>query len=129
MACLIALGLWMIPALLVPEPPQLEALQMREDEELTRELEENLLPATEVTLNTTSSVMQVGHQTAMAAGVAEPAYDRAVEESIDGPKVEVGDVSIWSVKGRDLGVDVPRAIRRPLSTITTRLSTASRKKS
>jgi hypothetical protein len=49
--------------------PELEALQIRPEDELTRELEENLIPATEVTLNTSSSVMKVGQQLAIESAV------------------------------------------------------------
>ena len=107
--CLIVLAITMLPSLLKPEPPQLEASIARPDEQITAILEENLTPATEVTMNTvSSSVLPVGHRSNLeSASASQPVFDRAVSESIDAPKVSVGDVSVWSVKGRDLGVDVP----------------------
>jgi hypothetical protein len=109
-ACLIVLAVTMLPALLKPEPPLLEATQSRPDELVTELLEEDITPATEVTMNTaTSAMLPTGHRSAIeGAALTEAVYDREVAESVDGPKVNIGDVSLASVRGRDLVVDVPQ---------------------
>jgi hypothetical protein len=109
-ACLIVLAIMMLPALLKPEPPLLEASAARPDELVTELLEEQLTPATEVTMNTaTSAMLPTGHQSPIeGVALTEAVYDREVAESVDGPMVNIGDVSLFSVRGRDLVVDVPQ---------------------
>jgi hypothetical protein len=104
---LILLAITMLPSMLQPEPPQLEAIVARPEEEISQFLEDTVVPATEVTFNTSSSLLPQGHNSAIDGAAAEPVFDRQVSESTDAVKVNIGDVSVWSVKGSDLAVDVP----------------------
>jgi hypothetical protein len=49
---LILLAITMLPSMLQPEPPQLEAIVARPEEEISQFLEDTVVPATEVTFNT-----------------------------------------------------------------------------
>jgi hypothetical protein len=105
---LILLAITMLPVMLKPEPAQLEALLDRPQEQITEILEESLKPATEVTFNTSgSTLLPQGHNSTIDGAASEPVFDRQVSESTDAVKVNVGDVSVWSVKGSDMIVDVP----------------------
>lgn len=105
---LILLAITMLPVMLHPEPPHLEAVVQRQEEEVSEFLEDSVVASTQFTMSTlSSSLLPQGHNSSLDGVAKEPAYDRQVSESTDTLKVNVGDVSVWSVKARDLFVDVP----------------------
>jgi hypothetical protein len=105
---LILLAITMLPVMLKPEPPALAAIVQRNEDEISQFLEESVVAATEFTLNTSAStLLPQGHNSTIDGAASEPVFDRQVAETTDPIKVTVGDVSVWSVKGSDLFVDVP----------------------
>ena len=104
MVIIIIMGLWMLPAILTREPPELTALQERPQEELNQFLTEDLRPTDEVTLTSSNSAVREGHATSLT-GVSDPSFDAAVEKT-DGPTVNVGDLSIDAVPGNPFSVDL-----------------------
>ncbi len=106
MVLLIVMATWMLPQILKPEPPVINAIQERREEEITQVLDQRVTPSTELaTTAVTFTGLPTGHATAIDA--ARPTFSREVVEAADGPKVNIGDVDFASVSGRAFGVDVP----------------------
>jgi hypothetical protein len=90
------------------DPPMIESIQQRPEEELTQVLDQQITPATEMTASTpTFTGLATGHSAALDSSSAPPQFNQQVAESIEGPKVEVGDVDIAGVSAKTLAVDVP----------------------
>lgn len=107
MSLLILMATLMIPTLLKPEPPLINAIQERPEDEITQVLDEVTTPSTELAASSVAfSGLATGHSTAMNVA-AKPTYDREVAQSVDGPRVNVGDVDFASVSRQALAVDVP----------------------
>jgi hypothetical protein len=106
MLLIIILATWMLPTLLKPEPPQLNAIQERPMEELTQVLDQQVTASTELAVSQTFSGLPTGHAAAIE-GATEATFDREVAQSVTGPTVNVGDVDFASVSGKALSMDVP----------------------
>lgn len=105
MVILIILGLWALPALLEPDPPEIVALQEREDEMVVEVLDQQLTPSTEITAASSSaSSLPTGHASQMQE--SKVTFEKAVSDT--GPAVNVGPVmNIGAVSGDSLNMEVP----------------------
>jgi hypothetical protein len=107
MLLLIILATWMLPSILKPEPPLLNAIQERPQDELTQVLDQQTTPSTELAVSSQAfSGLPTGHA-GVIEGSTEATFDREVAESVNGPVVNVGDVDFASVSGKALSMDVP----------------------
>ncbi len=101
---IVALALTMLPSILEPEPPSIVALPTTPDEELTQELDQDVTPSTEMSVSASSqSTLKTGHASTIQ-GATAPSFDKAVAES--GPQVTVNGLSLTSVSGSALSMDV-----------------------
>jgi len=106
-AVLVVLGLIMLPFAASPDPPELEALQDRSQEELTELLEYRLTPSESASLVSAHSTLKTGHHSAIDAAT-EPTFDQELSESSDAPTVNVGPMMhLAGVRGSDFAVDNP----------------------
>lgn len=101
---IVALALTMLPAIIKPEPPSIVALPRTDDDELTQELDQDVTPATEMSVSSSSqSTLQTGHASTLQ-GATAPSFDKAVSET--GPQVRVDGLSLTSISGSQLAMDV-----------------------
>jgi hypothetical protein len=106
MVLLIVLAMWMLPTLLKPEPPLINAIQERPEDEITQVLDERVTSSTELaTTAVTVTGLPTGHASALESP-SKPTFDREVAEA-EGPKVNIGDVDFASVSTKAFGIDVP----------------------
>lgn len=111
LALIVALGLWMLPGIVKPQFRELTAtLDETPPEVVNQVLDERLTPTTELALVSSSRFAEGSRQDGRSAGVvgiSQPKYDRAVAESVEGPRVNVEVLDIYQVGGRELSSDLP----------------------
>lgn len=106
-AVLIVLGLIMLPFTSEPDPPELEAIQERPQDEIVELLEHRLTPSESASMVSAHSSLKTGHESAID-GATEPTFDQEVSEATDVPTVNVGPVmQLSGVRGTDFTVDTP----------------------
>src|SRR5690606_12153004 len=80
-AALLALGLIMLPFAASPDPPELEAVQERPQEELQELLEHRLTPSESASMVSAHSSLKAGHNSAID-GATDPTFDQELRESL-----------------------------------------------
>ena len=106
-AVLVVLGLIMLPFAAQSDPPELEALQERPQEELQEMLEYRLTPSESASMVSAHGTLKTGHNSAID-GATNPTFNQELRETLDTPTVNVGPMaSLSGVRGSDLALDTP----------------------
>ncbi len=102
---IMVLALVMLPYAVVSEPPAIEAVQERPQEELQEMLDQRLTPSDSMTLFSAQSAIQVGHNSSID-GATDPTIDQELSESLEGPKQMPAPVlTLSAMAGSELSVD------------------------
>jgi hypothetical protein len=108
---LIALGLWLLPALMRETHHELLASQELTPQEMVNQtLDAKLTATNELTFATSSMVTALSGGDGIA-GVSEPAYKQVATPSSDAPPVKINDIERVSGRGKALNLDVPEGAK------------------
>ncbi|MEX0711392.1 MAG: hypothetical protein WD278_03530, partial [Pirellulales bacterium] len=108
LALILALGLAIMPEAIQPVLPNFMATLERPQELVNQVVDVNLDPTSELALVSSSPVSTSSTAGGGLLGISKPTYDHALSESQLAPKVNVGDLSDFSMPGNHFGMELPQ---------------------